>query len=95
MTKKLDQSGLNQSKFDTWLFVGDKVTSIVYVYDIIFWDRNKDNIYNLVMQFRELGVDLEQEDDAAGFLGWLCSKKAIQDFLRYNKVDWFRVLLKQ
>jgi hypothetical protein len=26
-------------------------------------------LHNLVMQLRELGVDLEQEDDAAGFLG--------------------------
>ena len=41
---------------------------IVYVYDIIFWARNEDGIHDLEMELRELGVDLEQEDDADGFI---------------------------
>ena len=36
MTKKLEQSGLKQSEFDPCLFIGDKVTCIVYVDDLLF-----------------------------------------------------------
>ena len=60
---------MHQSKFDPCLFVGEKVMCIVYVDDLIFWARDEDDIHDLAMQLRDLGVDLEQEDDAAGFLG--------------------------
>ena len=42
---------------------------ILYVYGIIFWERIDDDIHDLAIKLRYLGVDLEQEDDAAGFLG--------------------------
>ncbi len=42
---------------------------VVYVNDIIFWSKDTADINRSAMQLRELGVDLEQEDDAAGFLG--------------------------
>ncbi len=42
---------------------------VVYVDDIIFWSKDTEDINSSAMQLRELGVDLEQEDDAAGFLG--------------------------
>ena len=60
---------MRQSKLDPCLFLGEKVTCILYVDVILFWTRNKDNIHNLEMYFQELGVDLEQEDDIVGFLG--------------------------
>ena len=44
-------------------------TCIVYVDYIILWDRNEDDIHNLAMHLRDLGDDLEQEYDNAGFLG--------------------------
>ena len=69
MTNELEQSGLRQSKFNPCLFVSDKVTCIVYIDDLIFWARKKDDIHNLVIYLKELGVDLYQEDDTAGFLG--------------------------
>ena len=69
MTKKLEQSCLKQSEFDPCLFIGDIVTCIVYVDNLLFWARDKNDIHDLAMNLRELGVDLEQEDDAAGFLG--------------------------
>ena len=69
ITKKLETCGLAQSKFDPCLFVGSKVICIVYVDDIIFWSKDTADIDSSAMQLRELGVDLEQEDDAAGFLG--------------------------
>ncbi len=58
-----------QSKLDTCLFVGEKVICISYVDDLIFWARNEKDIHHIAMKLREVGVDLEQETDAAGFLG--------------------------
>ena len=34
--------------------------------DLIFWSKDVLLINGVAMQLRELGVDLEQEDDAAG-----------------------------
>jgi len=48
---------------------GDKVICITYVDDLIFWAKDEQDIIDLAMKLRELGVDLEQEEDAAGFLG--------------------------
>jgi hypothetical protein len=42
---------------------------VVYVSDLIFWSKDVPLINGVAMQLRQLGVDLEQEDDAAGFLG--------------------------
>ena len=42
---------------------------ICYVDDLLFWARDEKDINDLAMKLREVGVDLEQEDDAAGFLG--------------------------
>jgi len=42
---------------------------IVYVDDLIFWSRNEAHIDNVAMELCKLGVLLEQETDAAGFLG--------------------------
>jgi hypothetical protein len=69
ITEKLETCGLAQSKFDPCLFVGSKVICIVYVDDIIFWSKDTADIDSSAMQLRELGVNLEQEDAAAGFLG--------------------------
>ena len=69
ITKKLETCGLEQSKFDPCLFVGTKVICIVYVDDLIFWSKDTLAINDSAMQLRELGMDLEQEDDAEGFLG--------------------------
>ena len=41
----------------------------MYVDDILMWSTDVDNIYALGESLRELGVELEEEGDAAGFLG--------------------------
>ena len=64
----MEQSGLKQSKFDIYLFVGEKVTCNLHVDDIIFWARNEDDIHNLEMHLCQLGVDLDHKDYAAGLL---------------------------
>lgn len=69
LTEKLELCDLKQSKLDPCLFVGETVMCIVYVDDLIFWSREDAEITTLGMKLRNLGVGLEQEDDAAGFLG--------------------------
>ena len=58
-----------QSELDPCLFIGVNVICICYVDDLLFWARDEKDIHDLAMKLREVGVDLEQEDDAAGFLG--------------------------
>ncbi len=58
-----------QSKFDPYLFIGPDVMCIVYVDDLIFWSCYVTNIDRVAMELCKLGVALEQEDNAAGFLG--------------------------
>ncbi len=69
ITKKLESCGLKQSKFNPCLFIGPDVMCIVYVDDLIFWSRDVAKINRVAMELCKLGVALEQEDDAAGFLG--------------------------
>ena len=69
LVEKMELCDMPQSKLDPCLFVGDKVICICYVDDLLFWAKDEKDIHNLAMQLRDLGVDLEQEDDAAGFLG--------------------------
>jgi hypothetical protein len=66
---KLEQCDLEQSRFDQCLFIGTDVICAVYVNDLIFWLKDVPLINGVAMAYRELGVDLEQEDNAAGFLG--------------------------
>ncbi len=39
ITVKLQECGLEQSKFDPCLFIGPDVICVVYINDIIFWSR--------------------------------------------------------
>ena len=66
--QKLEACGLEQSKVDPCFFVGTKVICVVYVDDLIFWSKDRLSINDSAMQLRDLGMDLKQEDDAAGFL---------------------------
>ena len=65
---KMKLYGMQQSNMYPCLFIGDKVISIIYVDDILFWSVDENNIHDLAMNLRLQGVDLEQEDDATGFL---------------------------
>ncbi len=65
--QKFKKCGLKQSKFNPCLFIGPNVMCIVYFDDLIFWSHDVANIDTV--ELCKLGVVLEQEDDAAGFLG--------------------------
>ena len=69
MTEKLEKVGLKQSRFDPCLFIRPDVICVVYVDDLIFWSRDLAHIDRVALDLCNLGVALEQEDDAAGFLG--------------------------
>ena len=43
--------------------------AIMYVDDNLFWSVDVNDIHDKAMKLRKQGVNLEQEDDAAGFLG--------------------------
>ena len=69
MVEKLDTCGMKQSELDPCLFIGDNVIAVMYVDDILMWSTEEDHIYTLGDKLRNEGVELEEEDDAAGFLG--------------------------
>ena len=69
LTKAMVAAGMEVSKLDPCLFVGEKVTAVAFVDDILFWATDDAYINELAARLREQGVLLEQEGDAAGFLG--------------------------
>ena len=69
LTEKMQDVGLEQSKFDSCLFIGKKVIAVAYVDDILFWAKDDADITSVMVQLRESGLLLEKESDAAGFLG--------------------------
>ena len=69
MTSKMELCGMVKSNMDPCLFVGKKVMAMIYVDDILFWSVNENDIPKKAMQLRKQGVNLEQEGDAAGFMG--------------------------
>ena len=67
--KKMEAAGLKQSTLDPCLFVGDKVICVAYVDDYLFWSKDEADITSVTNKLRDLGVNLQPEDDTAGFLG--------------------------
>ena len=58
-----------QSTFDPCLLIGAKVMCGCYMDDLIFWALDEINVNELADQLISAGVSLEQQSDAAGFLG--------------------------
>ena len=50
-------------------FVSDQVMAVAFVDDILFWSTDEAYINELGNKLRREGLLLEQEDNAAGFLG--------------------------
>ena len=42
----------------------------MYVYDFIFWGKYEKDMHDLSIMLHVSGVDLDQEDDPAGLLGF-------------------------
>jgi hypothetical protein len=60
---------LEQSKFDPCLSIGPDVICVVYVDNLFLWSKDVPQINRVAMELCKLGVDLEQEDNVADFLG--------------------------
>ena len=68
LTWAIVASGMQVSKLDPCLFVGEHVMAVTFVDDILFWPTDVAYINDLGEKLRAEGLLLEQEDDAAGFL---------------------------
>ena len=69
LRKHLQKQGLKQSEFDPCLFVGPKVTAIVYVDDILFFAANDDDINAVILALQKQDIQIRREGSAEGFLG--------------------------
>ena len=57
------------SKLNPCLFVSKRVTVVAFVHNILFWSTYVAYRNELAMKWQVQGLLLEQEDDAAGYLG--------------------------
>ena len=69
LTKAMEACGMRVSDFDPCMFIGERVIAVAFVDDILFWSTDDKYIRALGLLLREQGLLLEEEDDAAGFLG--------------------------
>jgi hypothetical protein len=94
ITVKLKACDLKQLKFDTCLFIGPDVICVVYVDDLIFWSKDVPQINQVAMELRELGVDLEQEDNAGGFLGVTLDRDASTGLIKIKQTGLIKRVIK-
>ena len=65
----MGEVGLKQSDNDPSLFIGPAVIAVQYVEDLLFWSKQEEEIDFTINNLKLLGVDLEKEGDACGYLG--------------------------
>jgi hypothetical protein len=63
------QLGFTQSEADPCLVVKDGIASITYVDDGIFVSKNEQLIDETIALLQQRGLDLDEEEDYAGYLG--------------------------
>ena len=59
---------------DPCLFISEKVICLVYVDGTLFFSPNESDIYVVFGKLRKLKLELNVEDDVAGFIGALIKK---------------------
>jgi hypothetical protein len=69
LKEKLESIGFESSISDQCLFISDKVVCLVYVDDTLFFAENEDDITEAIDGLIAAGMELEVEEDVAGFLG--------------------------
>ena len=79
---------------DPCLFIGEKVMAIIYVDEILFWSVDVNDIHDKAMELREQGVNLEQEDDAAGFLGVTLGRDETTGLMEMKQVSLIERVIK-
>jgi hypothetical protein len=58
-----------QNDFDQCLFICDQVICLVYVDDTLFFSLDQTGIAEVIAKLKVEGLELDIEDDVAGFLG--------------------------
>jgi len=58
-----------QNDVDPCLFISDTVICVVYVDDTLLYAKNRADIDDVILKLKKLGMLLDPEDDASGFLG--------------------------
>jgi hypothetical protein len=74
LSAKLAELGFRSCAADPCLFVSDTCICLVYVDDTLLFARSQTVITDVVNGLKRLGMDLEEEDDVASFLGVLIQK---------------------
>lgn len=70
LKKNLEAIGFNNCEdVDPCLFVSDKVICLVYVDDTLLYSEDSKYIDEVIAKLRLRDLELEEEDDVAGFLG--------------------------
>ena len=86
MTSNMELCGMEQYKMYTCLFIGNKLMEMIYVDNILFWYVNENDIHEKKMELHKQGIDLEQEDDAAGFMGITLGQDEATGLMEMNQV---------
>ena len=74
LKEHLESIGFRQSKCDPCLFLKGEVACLVYVDNCLFFGRNRDVLDTAIADLKDAEMDLNIEDDVAGFLGVLLQK---------------------
>jgi len=74
LKERLESIGFVQSKCDPCLFIRDGVLCLVYVDDCLLYGKTQDELNLAVQNLKDAEMDLNVEDDVAGFLGVLIQK---------------------
>jgi hypothetical protein len=93
--QKTQNMWIGTTKFDPCLFVGTKFICVVYVDDLIFWSKDPLSINDSAMQLCELGMNLEQEDDAPGFLGVRLERDPEMSLLKMKQTGLINRIIKE
>ncbi len=67
---------------------------VVYIDDLIFWSREVPRINQVAMKLQDLGIDLEEEDNAAGFLGVTLDRDASTALLEMKQTGLIKQAIK-
>ena len=66
--------GFKQSEVNPCLVISEKVICLVYVDDTLFFSPDLSDIDRVLKKLKGLKIELNIEDDVAGFLGVLIKK---------------------
>ena len=82
---KLEEQGFKQSNLDACLFLHERMLVLVYIDDCIFFSSSKEDITDMLKKLRDSGLEMEPEQDIAGFLGVLIKRQDKQGIMELTQ----------